>query len=101
MTSKLSLGLVVLPFVPSSIVQGQEQEVRNERPNIIFIMSDDHARQAMSIYGHPIGKVAPTPNIDRIGHEGAVSRITIVAILFPGRVVLPYLRVNIAIKMVS
>ena len=72
MTSKLSLGLVVLPFVPSSIVQGQEQEVRNERPNIIFIMSDDHARQAMSIYGHPIGKVAPTPNIDRIGHEGAV-----------------------------
>ena len=101
MTSKLSLGLVVLPFVPSSIVQGQEQEVRNERPNIIFIMSDDHARQAMSIYGHPIGKVAPTPNIDRIGHEGAVFRITIVAILFPGRAVLPYLRVNIAIKMVS
>ena len=97
MTSKLSLGLVVLPFVPSSIVQGQEQEVRNERPNIIFIMSDDHARQAMSIYGHPIGKVAPTPNIDRIGHEG----ITIVAILFPGRVVLPYLPVNIAIRMVS
>lgn len=43
-----------------------------ERPNIIFIMSDDHARQAMSIYGHPIGKVAPTPNIDRIGEEGAV-----------------------------
>ena len=72
MTSKLSLGLFALPFVPSSIVQGQGQEVRNERPNIIFIMSDDHARQAMSIYGHPIGKVAPTPNIDRIGHEGAV-----------------------------
>jgi arylsulfatase A-like enzyme len=72
MTSKLSLGLVILPFVPSSILQGQEQEVCNERPNIIFIMSDDHARQAMSIYGHPIGKVAPTPNIDRIGHEGAV-----------------------------
>ena len=64
MTSKLSLGLVILPFVPSSILQGQEQEVCNERPNIIFIMSDDHARQAMSIYGHPIGKVAPTPNID-------------------------------------
>lgn len=41
------MGLVVLPFVPSSIVQGQEREVRNERPNIIFIMSDDHARQAI------------------------------------------------------
>ena len=38
MTSKLSLGLVILPFVPSSILQGQEQEVCNERPNIIFII---------------------------------------------------------------
>ena len=72
MKDKLSLGLVLLPFVPSATMQGQEQDAQNERPNIIFIMSDDHARQAMSIYGHPIGKVAPTPNIDRIGHEGAV-----------------------------
>ena len=61
-----------------------------ERPNIIFIMSDDHARQAMSVYGHPIGKIAPTPNIDRIGEEGACSIIIIVAILFPGRAVRRY-----------
>lgn len=64
--SYLTLGLCVLPFLPSAAQEGKQ------RPNIIFIMSDDHARQAMSIYGHPIGKVAPTPNIDRIGHEGAV-----------------------------
>ena len=101
MTSKLSLGLVVLPFVPSSIVQGQEQEVRNERPNIIFIMSDDHARQAMSIYGHPIGKWHRLRILTVSGMKERFSRITIVAILFPGRAVLPYLRVNIAIKMVS
>ena len=64
----------MLPFVPSVWMQGQEQKqgIGNRRPNIIFIMSDDHARQAMSIYGHPIGKIAPTPHIDRIGHEGAV-----------------------------
>ena len=37
-----------------------------ERPNILFIMSDDHAVQALSAYGHPISKLAPTPNIDRI-----------------------------------
>ena len=61
----------MLPLVPA--VQAQEQGRQDgERPNIIFIMSDDHARQAMSIYGHPIGKLAPTPHIDRIGHEGAV-----------------------------
>lgn len=74
MKNKLSWGIALLPFVPSVWMQGQEQKqgIGNRRPNIIFIMSDDHARQAMSIYGHPIGKIAPTPHIDRIGHEGAV-----------------------------
>lgn len=42
-----------------------------ERPNIVFIMSDDHAQQAISAYGHPVSKVAPTPNIDRIAKNGA------------------------------
>jgi hypothetical protein len=37
------------------------------RPNIIFIMSDDHAAQAISAYG---SRVNQTPNIDRLGREG-------------------------------
>jgi len=41
-----------------------------KQPNILFIMSDDHAYQAISAYGHPIGKLAPTPQIDRIAEEG-------------------------------
>jgi len=41
-------------------------------PNIIFIMADDHAAQAISAYGHPISKLAPTPNIDRIANDGAL-----------------------------
>ncbi|KQC30099.1 sulfatase [Flagellimonas eckloniae] len=41
-------------------------------PNIIFIMSDDHALQAISAYGHEIGKLAPTPNIDRLATNGAI-----------------------------
>nr|WP_236636871.1 sulfatase [Sinomicrobium sp. N-1-3-6] len=45
-----------------------------ERPNIIFIMADDHAQQAISAYGHPIGRIAPTPNIDRIARNGAIFR---------------------------
>ena len=40
------------------------------RPNILFIMSDDHACNAISAYGGRLAKVAPTPNIDRIGQEG-------------------------------
>ena len=38
-----------------------------DRPNIIFIMSDDHAAHAISAYG---SRVNSTPNIDRIAREG-------------------------------
>ncbi len=38
-----------------------------DRPNILFIMSDDHAFQAMSCYGSKVNK---TPNLDRIANEG-------------------------------
>ena len=37
------------------------------RPNILFIMTDDHAQSALGIYGNTVLK---TPNLDRIGHEG-------------------------------
>ncbi len=40
------------------------------RPNIIYIMSDDHAYQAISAYGGPLKDYAPTPNIDRIAQNG-------------------------------
>lgn len=38
-----------------------------DRPNILFIMSDDHAYQAISAYD---ARRTRTPNIDRIAHEG-------------------------------
>lgn len=38
-----------------------------ERPNILFIMADDHCKQAISSYG---GTVIKTPNIDRLSKEG-------------------------------
>ena len=41
-------------------------------PNILFIMSDDHAANAISSYGSRLAEVAPTPQIDRIGQEGMV-----------------------------
>lgn len=40
------------------------------QPNIVFIFSDDHATQAISSYGFEIGKLAPTPNIDRLAQDG-------------------------------
>jgi arylsulfatase A-like enzyme len=38
-----------------------------DRPNILFIMSDDHAANAIGAYGSVINR---TPNIDRIANEG-------------------------------
>ena len=44
----------------------------NSKPlNILYIMADDHAYQAISAYGSEISKLAPTPNIDRIAKDGA------------------------------
>ncbi|MBT3995672.1 MAG: sulfatase [Chloroflexi bacterium] len=37
------------------------------RPNILFIMSDDHAAHAISAYG---SKINNTPNIDRLAKDG-------------------------------
>jgi arylsulfatase A-like enzyme len=41
--------------------------MRDNRPNILFIMSDDHASHAMSCYGSRINE---TPNLDRIAEGG-------------------------------
>jgi arylsulfatase A-like enzyme len=42
-----------------------------DRPNIIFIMSDDHAAHAISAYG---SRVNVTPNIDRLARDGMLLR---------------------------
>lgn len=46
------------------------------QPNIVLIISDDHAYQAISAYG---GSLMPTPGIDRIAREGALFQRAYVA----------------------
>src|SRR4026209_104765 len=41
------------------------------RPNIIFMMSDDHAAHAISAYG---SRVNQTPNLDRLAREGMLMK---------------------------
>ena len=43
----------------------------DQRPNILFIMTDDHAAHALSCYGSRLNK---TPNLDRIAREGMLFR---------------------------
>ncbi|MDB6117365.1 MAG: sulfatase [Verrucomicrobiaceae bacterium] len=42
-----------------------------QRPNILFIFSDDHAMNAIGAYG---GKAAKTPHLDRLAREGMLFR---------------------------
>ncbi len=46
------------------------QETNPERPNILYIMADDHTAQAISCYGGIFADKAKTVNVDRIAEEG-------------------------------
>ena len=41
-----------------------------KRPNILYIMSDDHTAQAIGAYGSRLAKLNPTPVIDTLAAEG-------------------------------
>src|SRR5687767_8272939 len=60
--------IAFLAFTLIEIDDGLSQASKNSnRPNIIFIMSDDHAYQAISAYDK---RLIQTPNIDRIANMG-------------------------------
>ena len=46
--------------------------VVEERPNVLFILSDDHTSQAWGIYGGIHATYAPNENIQRLAEEGCV-----------------------------
>lgn len=66
-TVKLFFPLVILIFACCSQKEKSYQKNILRRPNILFIMSDDHAYQAISAYQNHL---ITTPNIDRIAKEG-------------------------------
>jgi arylsulfatase A-like enzyme len=43
---------------------------QDKRPNILFIMSDDHTSQAWGVYGGPLKDHIVAPNISRLSEEG-------------------------------
>ncbi len=70
MSTRTFLVSLLLTF--TIVVSGQRPPVAtNSRPNIVFILIDDLRWDELGIAGHPYIK---TPNIDRIGKEGALFR---------------------------
>ncbi len=67
---ELKIKLLTLAGISSACQHGAISDEKQQLPNIIFIMSDDHAYQAISAYGGPLAELAPTPNIDRIANTG-------------------------------
>lgn len=64
-----SLAAGSMALAGSSFLNAFADEGGN-RPNILFIFSDDHATSAIGAYKGRYSEFAPTPNIDRLAREG-------------------------------
>ena len=61
--SSLKLTLLLLCLAVTSLFAAK-------KPNILFIMSDDHTTQAIGVYGSRLAELNPTPNIDLLAKNG-------------------------------
>ena len=59
--------VIVMALILTFYACTDEKNKTPQRPNILFIMSDDHAYQAISAYSN---RLIETPIIDRIANEG-------------------------------
>lgn len=68
----------------------QQPPAEPQRPNIIFVFTDDHAAHAIGAYGGPLAALNPTPHLDQLAREGMLFRNAFVtnAICAPSRAVL-------------
>lgn len=66
---KLQYLILILVFFSACTTVKVKEE---QRPNILFILSDDHTSQAWGVYGGILKDVVHTPNISRLANEGVV-----------------------------
>ena len=64
MRSLLTTFYLALSIASASILSA------DDRPNIVFIFTDDHAPHAIGAYDGWLKSVNPTPNIDKLAAEG-------------------------------
>ncbi|MEO9512826.1 MAG: sulfatase [Flavobacteriaceae bacterium] len=64
--------LFLTNFSCKSKVESKVEVTEEQRPNILYIMSDDHTSQAWGIYGGILKDYVHTPNIQRLAKEGTV-----------------------------
>ena len=69
---KIFISLTLLLSI--GIGNSFNKDKKEKKPNIIFILSDDHTTNAISSYGGIYKDIAPTPNIDKIAGDGAILK---------------------------
>ena len=60
------LAVCLLTLVTDISVAAQD------RPNVLFIMSDDHTAQSLGAYATVLKPLNPTPTLDKLATEGMV-----------------------------
>ncbi len=72
----LTAGLTLAAVSSTSLAQESEakSEKSSERPNILFIFSDDHALDAIGVYSDRFKGIVDTPHLDSIAKQGAVFK---------------------------
>ncbi|MEO1525771.1 MAG: sulfatase [Planctomycetota bacterium] len=68
----LTRAILLLVFLLASVLQATSVTAESSKPNILWIMSDDHAAHAIGAYGSRLAKLDPTPTLDSLAREGAL-----------------------------
>ena len=76
MNAFIKILIFLILFSSTTMENSIGSEKIKSKPNIIFILSDDHTTNAISAYGGLYKNIAPTPNIDKIANEGAILKNT-------------------------
>ncbi len=63
-------GVWVISVLGVATVDAKQVGASAGKPNILFIMSDDHTTQAVGSYGSRLASLDPTPNIDFLAESG-------------------------------
>jgi arylsulfatase A-like enzyme len=72
---RITPSLLLLSLALLSCLSVHAETVKDERPNILWLTSEDNSAEWLGCYGNPLAK---TPNIDKLATEG--FRYTHVAI---------------------
>lgn len=75
LVSSTAIGLLSLLPIEKAVAAEQMQPTdtdKPERPNILFILSDDHTSQTWGIYGGVLAPYAQNQNIKRLANEGTI-----------------------------